>query len=138
MIDVPHDTPQPGDGNRDGNGRFAPGNRLSPGRRHGQKGKLSRELHELVQGTIGRRGKKYRAILAKQGVDVEEMTDAECWIDSLDEDQLLKLLTHLLPKGVELSALDEDGEPVRPIIVMYGSKNFEAATAGRNGDDGDD
>ena len=133
MIDVPHDIPQPSDGNRDGNGRFAMGNRLSTGRGHGNKGKLSKDIHDLVKGTIGRRGKQCRARLAKKGVDVSEMADAECWIDSLDEDQLLKVLTHLLPKGVELSALDEDGEGRRPIILMFGSKEY-AAERGGNGD----
>ena len=75
--------------------------------------------------------------LMKRGINVSGLTDAECWMDSLDDEQLLKIILHLLPKGVELSALDANGERVRPIIVMYGSKQFEAATADGNGN-GDD
>jgi len=66
-----------------------------------------------------------------------DLTDAECWIDTLDSEQFLKLLTHMLPKGVELSALDEDGEPTRPVIVMYGTQKYEAAVKGNGGDGSD-
>ena len=138
MIDVPDDNPKPVD--RNDLGRFVPGNSYAIGRRPGSKNKLNNAkltkiIHELVRGTIGRRGQRARARMITDGVDVEGLTDAECWIDGLDEDQLLKVLTHLLPKGVELSALGEDGETVRPVIVMYGTKKYEAAITGDNGDD---
>ena len=137
MIDVPDDNPKPVD--RNDLGRFVPGNSYAIGRRPGSKNKLNNAkltkiIHELVRGTIGRRGQRARARMITDGVDVEGLTDAECWIDGLDEDQLLKVLTHLLPKGVELSALGEDGENRRPIILMFGSKEHVAARGG-NGDE---
>ena len=117
---------------------FQPGNKIgAKGRGKGAKAKLTKQILELLQGTIGRRGARCRAKLVKEGIEVSDLTDEQCWIDNLDEDLFIKVLTHLLPKGVELSALDEDGEPTRPVIVMYGTKNYEAAVKG-NGDDGSD
>jgi len=129
MIDYP-DNPDPATGYRNAKGHFQVGNKASTGRGHGNKGKLSREIHDLLTGTIARRGRKYRMKLIEAGVDVEGLSDAECWIDYLDEDQVLKVLTHMLPKGVELTAVGEDGETVRPIIVMFGSKEHDAARGG--------
>lgn len=138
MTDTAPDNLKPDD-TRDNKGRFAPGNKIgAKGRGKGAKAKLTKEIHELIEGTIARRGQRCRAKLAKDGVDVSGLTDPQCWIDSLDEDQFLKLLTHMLPKGVELSALGEDGEPARPIIVMYGTEKYESAIQGDagNGSDG--
>jgi len=135
MIDVPDNTPKPDGRKRPNPSWFKKGNRIgAKGRGKGAKGKLTKAIYDLAKGTIARRGAKCRLKLAAAGIDVADLTDAECWIDSLDEDQFLKVLTHLLPKGVELTAFGDDGEPVRPIFVMYGSKRYEAAAAVCDGD----
>jgi len=139
MIDVPNDnpTPTPGEG-RDNKGRFQPGNSLGRGQQKGTRWTLTKEIHALIKGTIGRRGKRCRGKLKYAGHDVSGLSDAECWIDNLDEDQFLKVLTHLLPKGVELKATGSDGEPLRPVIVMYGTQKYEEALTGNGGDDSDE
>ena len=106
-----------GSDGRDGSGRFAPGSPGGPGRPVGSPNRVTTSMRDLVERSVHER----------------HPDGAVAWLNSLPDALFVRLVARLLPANVE--AAGEDGEPIQPIIVMYGSKKYEEAIGQESSDD---